>query len=50
MQRQGPEALAKQIKALESQMFEHARKLEFEQAANLRDQIQALHEQLFHAS
>ena len=41
-----PETLAKRIKQLEAQMFEHARNLEFEQAAALRDQIQLLHEQL----
>ncbi len=41
-----PEALGKQIKQLEAQMYEHARNLEFEQAAALRDQIQALHDQL----
>ncbi|MFC3914676.1 excinuclease ABC subunit UvrB [Pseudaeromonas sharmana] len=41
-----PEDLAKRIKQLEGQMFEHARNLEFEQAAALRDQIQLLHEQL----
>ena len=41
-----PETLARRIKQLEAQMFEHARNLEFEQAAALRDQIQLLHEQL----
>ena len=41
-----PEALGKQIKQLEAQMYEHARNLEFEQAAALRDRIQALHDQL----
>ena len=45
-QPESPEALAKQIKQLESQMYEHARNLEFEQAAALRDQIQLLHEKL----
>jgi len=37
-----PRALAKRIKALEEQMYRHARNLEFEQAAALRDQIKAL--------
>ena len=44
---ESPEALAKRIKQLEGQMYDHARNLEFEQAAALRDQIQQLHEQLF---
>ena len=44
---ESPEALAKRIKQLEGQMYDHARNLEFEQAASLRDQIQLLHEQLF---
>ncbi len=41
-----PDEIAKEIKRLENQMFEHARNLEFEQAAALRDQIQALQQQL----
>jgi excinuclease ABC subunit B len=40
------DALAKEIKRLENQMFEHARNLEFEQAAGLRDQIHELQQQL----
>jgi excinuclease ABC subunit B len=39
--------LAKRIKALEKQMLEHARNLEFEQAARLRDQLALLREQAF---
>jgi excinuclease ABC subunit B len=34
-----PEQIKKQVKKLEQQMYEHARDLEFEEAANLRDQI-----------
>ena len=34
-----PAELAKQVKALEKQMYAHARNLEFEEAARLRDQI-----------
>ncbi len=34
-----PEQLARRIKQMEQQMFKHARNLEFEQAARLRDQI-----------
>jgi excinuclease ABC subunit B len=45
-QRLRPDALAKEIKRLENQMFEHARNLEFEQAAGLRDQIHELQLQL----
>lgn len=45
-QRLRPDALAKEIKRLENQMFEHARNLEFEQAAGLRDQIHELQQQL----
>ncbi|WP_316674628.1 excinuclease ABC subunit UvrB [uncultured Tolumonas sp.] len=45
-QRLSPDALAKEIKRLENQMFEHARNLEFEQAAGLRDQIHELQQQL----
>ena len=33
------EELARQVKDLEKQMYEHARNLEFEEAARLRDQI-----------
>jgi excinuclease ABC subunit B len=40
---------SKRIQQLEKQMFEHARNLEFEQAARLRDQLVALKEQLFGA-
>ena len=37
--RLSPEELAKRISRLEQQMYEHARNLEFEEAARLRDQI-----------
>ena len=37
--------LAKQIGALEQQMYEHARNLEFEDAALLRDRLQDLKQQ-----
>ena len=47
---QAPEDLGKAIIRLEEQMFEHARNLEFEQAAALRDELQALREQLLLAS
>ncbi|WP_410369353.1 excinuclease ABC subunit UvrB [Catenovulum sp. 2E275] len=40
------DAIAKQIKQLEAKMFEHARNLEFEQAAKLRDDIHDLQQAL----
>ncbi len=42
--------LGKRIKALEKQMLEHARNLEFEQAARTRDQLAELRERVFGAS
>ncbi|NML14630.1 excinuclease ABC subunit UvrB [Azohydromonas caseinilytica] len=42
--------LGKRIKLLEKQMLEHARNLEFEQAARLRDQLALLREQVFGAA
>jgi excinuclease ABC subunit B len=42
--------LGKRIKLLERQMLEHARNLEFEKAARLRDQLAQLREQAFGAS
>ena len=39
--------LAKRIKQLEKQMLEHARNLEFEKAARVRDQLALLREQAF---
>jgi excinuclease ABC subunit B len=41
--------LGKRIKQLERQMLEHARNLEFEKAAQLRDQLALLREQAFGA-
>ena len=42
--------LSKRIKLLEKQMLEHARNLEFEKAARVRDQLALLREQAFGAS
>jgi excinuclease ABC subunit B len=39
--------VAKEIKRLEKQMMEHARNLEFENAARVRDQLTTLREQAF---
>ena len=41
--------LGKRIKLLEKQMLEHAKNLEFEKAARLRDQLATLREQAFGA-
>jgi excinuclease ABC subunit B len=41
--------LAKRIKQLEKQMLEHAKNLEFEKAARVRDQLALLREQVFGA-
>ncbi len=38
--RMSPEQLAKEVSRLEKDMYEHARNLEFEEAARLRDRIQ----------
>ena len=37
-----PEALVREIKKLEAEMFRRARNLEFEEAAALRDEIERL--------
>ncbi|MDR2852807.1 MAG: excinuclease ABC subunit UvrB [Burkholderiaceae bacterium] len=42
--------LAREIKRLEKQMLEHARNLEFEQAARVRDQLALLRVQVFGAT
>ena len=41
-----PKQLAKKMKALEDQMHEHAKNLEFEQAGKVRDELLALEHQL----
>ncbi|RLV57956.1 excinuclease ABC subunit UvrB [Parashewanella curva] len=43
-------ALSREVDALEKQMLEHARNLEFEQAAELRDQVKQLREQMLEAN
>ncbi|ABM00034.1 excinuclease ABC subunit UvrB [Shewanella amazonensis] len=47
--RQDPHQIAVTIDALEKQMHQHARDLEFEQAAALRDEIHGLRQQLLEA-
>jgi len=39
-----PEQFAKKIKQLEQQMYEHARNLDFEQAAKIRDELKTMQE------
>ena len=46
----GEKDLGRRIKTLEKQMLEHARNLEFEKAARLRDQLALLREQAFGAA
>ena len=41
--------IAREIKRLEKRMLEHARNLEFEQAARVRDQLRILKQQVFGA-
>jgi len=42
--------LAREVKRLEKLMLEHARQLEFEQAARVRDQLARLREQVLGGS
>jgi len=42
-----PERLAKELKRLEKKMHEHARNLEFEEAAAARDELSAMRERVF---
>jgi excinuclease ABC subunit B len=42
-----PAQVGKEIAALEQQMYQHARNLEFEEAARVRDRLVSLKEQLF---
>ena len=44
-----PGQAMKRIKKLEAEMYKHARNLEFEEAARLRDQIEKLRHQAFGA-
>jgi len=43
----GPEQAMKKIKKLEAEMYRHARNLEFEDAARIRDEIERLRGQAF---
>jgi len=46
----GEKQISKEIKRLEKAMLEHARNLEFEKAAQARDQLMTLKQRLFGAS
>jgi excinuclease ABC subunit B len=43
----GPEQAMKRIKKLEAEMYKHARNLEFEEAARIRDEIEKMRNQAF---
>jgi excinuclease ABC subunit B len=45
-----PSALSKALNRLEEKMYQHARNLEFEQAAKLRDELQVLRQKLLKPS
>ncbi|MGC9163704.1 MAG: excinuclease ABC subunit UvrB [Thiomonas sp.] len=47
LQIDNPQEVAREIKRLEKRMMEHARNLEFEQAARVRDQLAALRQRVF---
>jgi excinuclease ABC subunit B len=42
-----PAALARKLKQMEDQMLEHAKNLEFEEAARVRDQMTEIKQQTF---
>jgi excinuclease ABC subunit B len=42
-----PVALARKLKKMEAQMHEHAKNLEFEEAANLRDEVTQIRQLAF---
>jgi len=42
-----PAALSRKLKQMETQMLEHAKNLEFEEAAALRDQLAEVKQQVF---
>lgn len=46
----GPKELAREIKRLENEMFEHAKNLEFEKASEVRDKLASIRKQVFGAT
>lgn len=49
-ERMGPKELAREIKRLENEMFEHAKNLEFEKASEVRDKLASIRKQVFGAT
>lgn len=49
-EKMGPKELAREIKRLENEMFEHAKNLEFEKASEVRDQLASIRKQVFGAT
>ena len=49
-EKMGPKELAREIKRLENEMFEHAKKLEFEKASEVRDKLASIRKQVFGAT
>ena len=49
-EKRGPKELAREIKRLENEMFEHAKNLEFEKASEVRDKLASIRKQVFGAT
>ena len=49
-EKMGPKELAREIKRLENEMFEHAKNLEFEKASEVRDKLSSIRKQVFGAT
>ena len=49
-EKMGPKELAREIKCLENEMFEHAKNLEFEKASEVRDKLASIRKQVFGAT
>ena len=49
-EKMGPKELAREIKRLENEMFEHAKNLEFEKASEVRDKLASIRKQVFCAT
>lgn len=49
-EKMGPKELAREIKRLENEMFEHAKNLEFEKASEVRDRLASIRKQVFGAT
>ena len=49
-EKMGPKELAREIKRLENEMFEHAKNLEFEKASEVRDKLASIRKQVFGAT